>query len=282
MSTGKVTEANWYDYPQYYDLSFRSETRREVRFIEAACRRFCPFPVRRLLEPACGSGRLVRALAARGYDVVGLDICRPALDYLRRRLDARGLKATLIQADMSDFRLPRPVDAAYCTFNSFRHLLTEEQAESHLRCVANSLRVGGIYILGMHLIPTGATDSCVERWSARHGRLQVTVTLRVLKMDWRRRVEQVRVNVLAKTPRSVRRLRSDFPLRLYRARHVRQLFAKVPEFRLLEVYDFWYDIDDPVRLNDELNDAVFILQRVDPSRGTPAGNGRARSGAGRT
>jgi hypothetical protein len=31
---------SWYDYPQYYDLAFRSETRAEADFIEAACRKY--------------------------------------------------------------------------------------------------------------------------------------------------------------------------------------------------------------------------------------------------
>ena len=261
-SRNGVIDANWYEFPHYYDLAFRSETKREADFIEAACRKYCSFRVRHLLEPACGSGRLVCAMAARGYRVTGLDLCGPALDYLRRRLKRRGLKASVLQGDMADFRLAQPVDAAFCTFNSFRHLLTERDAENHLRCVARALRPGGLYILGLHLMPHYASESCIERWTARHGRLHLTVTLRVVHTDWRRRLERVRVNLLARTPTRQRRLRSEFPLRLYRAHQFRRLLAKVPQLRLLEVYDFWYDIDDPVPFNDELADAVFILQKT--------------------
>ena len=53
---------NWYDYPRYYDIAFHSDTKLEADFIEAAGRKYCPFAVRRLLEPACGTGRLVRNL----------------------------------------------------------------------------------------------------------------------------------------------------------------------------------------------------------------------------
>ena len=34
----------WYDHPAYYDLAFRSETTPEADFIEAACRKYCPWP----------------------------------------------------------------------------------------------------------------------------------------------------------------------------------------------------------------------------------------------
>ena len=43
---------------------------------------------------------------------------------------------------MSAFRLSRPVDAAYCTVNTFRHLLTEQAARRHLERLASSLRPG--------------------------------------------------------------------------------------------------------------------------------------------
>lgn len=56
---------NWYDYPQYYDLAFAEETPAEAEFIAAACRKYAVGPVRRLLEPGCGSGRLVCACRAR-------------------------------------------------------------------------------------------------------------------------------------------------------------------------------------------------------------------------
>ncbi|MEY2727890.1 MAG: hypothetical protein RLZZ458_3757, partial [Planctomycetota bacterium] len=32
--------------------------------------------------------------------------------------------------------------------------------------------------------------------------------------------------------------------------------------RLLDVFDFCYDISEPLQLNDELGDAVFVLQRI--------------------
>jgi len=254
-------EADWYDYPQYYDISFRSETRPEADFLEAAFRKYCDFPVRRVLEPACGSGRLVVELAARGYSVVGLDLSRPSLDYLRRRLKRRSLRATTLLRDMAAFRLTRPVDAAFCTFNGFRHLLTEESAQRHLACVADSLRPGGIYVLGFHLLPPDASEECLERWTDRHGGTQVTVTLRVLSADRRRRLERLRVSLLVRTARRTLRLRHEFALRLYTAAQVRRLLAKVPSLELCDVYDFWYEIDHPLKLTNELSDTVFVLRK---------------------
>lgn len=282
-----IVQASWYDHPQYYDIAFRTETRLEADFIEAACRKYCPFPTRRLLEPACGTGRLIAALAARGYRMTGLDLSGPSLEYLRRRLVRRGLHASIYRADMADFRrvsggadipvcaenvdqkgrqecLPQlgPFDAAYCTFDSFRHLLTEQAARRHLECVAESLRPGGIYILGFHLLPLDAAEECIERWTGRHGRTHVSVTLRVLSTDRRRRVETLRVSLLVRSGKKrPLRLRHDFPFRMYTATQFRRLLGKVPRFELCDLYDFWYEIGRPFELNDDLSDAVFILRR---------------------
>jgi SAM-dependent methyltransferase len=256
-----VVEESWYNYPRYYDIAFRSETREEADFIEAACRKYCPFRARRLLEPACGTGRLMTELAARGYTTTGLDQSRPALEYLRRRLARRRLRGTVIEDDMADFRLARPVDAAYNTFDGFRHLLSEASARSHLECVAASLRRGGIYLLGFHLLPPDASEECIERWSERHGGTRVAVTLRVLATDRRRRLETLRVSLKVRSGAKELRLRDDFRFRMYTAAQFRRLLATVPSLELCDVYDFWYEIDNPLKLTNELSDTVFILRK---------------------
>src|SRR5438128_6766137 len=147
MARSRILVANWYDYPQYYDIAFQAHTWREADFIEAACRKYCVFGASQLLEPACGSGRLITELAARGYQVTGFDLSQPALSYLRRRVARRLLHAETFEAQMSNFRLGRLVDAAYCTVNTFRHLLTEQAARGHLECVAGRLRSGGSSLL---------------------------------------------------------------------------------------------------------------------------------------
>jgi SAM-dependent methyltransferase len=261
MTKSQLRQANWYDYPRYYDLAFRSETRREADFIEATARKYCPFQARRLLEPACGTGRLIVELAARGYQMTGFDLAQPPLSYLRRRLARRGLRATLFEGDMADFHLRRPVEVAFCPVNTFRHLLDENAARSHLECIAAALRPGGIYVLGLHLLPPDASEEDCERWTERRGRTQVSVTLRVLETDRRRRIERLRVSLLVRDNGEEIRLRDEFSFRMYTARQFRRLLAAVPSLELCDAYDFWYEIDEPLQLNDDSADTVFVLRR---------------------
>ena len=69
------------------------------------------------------------------------------------------------------------------------------------------------------------------------------------------------MTLLARTKRGEVRAATEFDLRLYTAAQIRNLFKKVPEFELAAVYNFDYEIDRPLRLDNELSDAVFVLRR---------------------
>jgi SAM-dependent methyltransferase len=256
MRRSRVLQANWYDYPQYYDIGFQAYTDLEANFIEAACRRYCRFEARRILEPACGSGRLITEFAARGYEVTGFDLNQRALTYLRQRLARRRLDAQAFEAEMSFFRVGRSVDAAYCMLNTFRHLLSEQAARAHLECIARSVRPGGIYVVGMNLLP-----SVAARWTERRGKTKVTVTERVLRTDHRHRIEHIEACLTASRGSKEFRLRHEYQLRTYTRRQFRRLLASVRSLELCGIYDFPYDVDRPVALKNEIAYAVFVLAR---------------------
>lgn len=266
-----TVSANWYDYPQYFDLVFRDENDDEVAFFKKAFEEHSKIPVKRLFEPGCGGGRLIVDMAAEGYEMTGLDISKPSLQYLKKRLKRRGLSAELIHGDMTSFQLEEPVDAAFCTFNTFRHLLTEEEAVKHLFSVASAIRPGGLYILGFHIIPLDADEECTERWKAKHSSTVVSVTLTVRNFNREARRESMRATLTAKrhakkdgVNKVVKTIRcqTDFDLRLYTVPQVEAMLAKVELFEIAEIYDFDYDIETPRDLDDDLTDALFVLRRV--------------------
>lgn len=259
--------ATWYDHPQYFDMVFRDETDAEVAFFEQAFERFAVGPVKRLIEPGCGSGRLVVGMAARGYDVTGLDLSDPMLRYARSRMRRKKLAGHLVHGDMTDIAheppMDVPYDAAFCTFNTFRHLQNDKNAISHLRSVASHVRAGGLYVLGFHIIPLDADPDCTERWRAVAGGTTVSVTLRVIDFNRRARRETLRVSIKAtKRDGVVERIRSEFPLRLYTVTQVKRLLASVDDvWEVAGVFDFEYEIDEPREMDEELTDAVFVLRR---------------------
>ncbi len=259
--SAKEASKTWYDYPQYYDLGFRDVVHDEAKFLVEAFKKYVPGKTKKIFEPGCGTGRLVFEMASRGYQVTGLDLNANALAYCQKRLERKGLKAKLVQGDMTKFTLPTKFDAAFNTLNTFRHLVSEEQAVDHLNLVADHLKPGGIYVIGFHLLPPDAELYGSERWTAKQGETKINYSLSVMESSRRKRLEHLRITMNIHRPSGKLRLQDEFDLRLYSAAQVKSLFASVPKFELKDVFDFWYDISEPLPLNDDLEDAVFVLQK---------------------
>ena len=257
-----IEKPDWYDYPQYFDLGFQDETEKEVNFLPLAFERFGTGEMKRILEPGCGSGRLVVSLAEKGYDVTGFDLSESMLKFLNKQLAKKKLNATTYIQDMTTFEVDKPYDVVLNTFNTFRHLLTEKAAESHFHAVAKALRPGGLFFFGLHLLPHYADERCIERWTAKTGSTSVTFTLKVTEWDRRKRVETLRISMLIRKPnRDPIRVRSEIYLRTYRVQQLQSLLKKIPELELVECYDFWYEIDEPIKLSRDSSDSLLVFRK---------------------
>lgn len=258
----EVKHGNLYDYPRYYDLIYGSDWKAEFDFLQACFQAYAKRPVRRLFEPACGTGRLMFRFAKVGYEVSGLDLNSRAVDYCNARLERHGFPATAWVGDMSDFRLPRKVDAAFNTVSSFRHLITERTALGHLQCVAESLAKGGLYVLGFHLTPTTGRPLEEESWSARRGHLAVCTHLWTTHRDLKHREEHCSATHDIYTPTKSFRMLDEIVFRTYTLRQFRALLRKTPALEVVETFDFAYEIDNPHKLGSTTEDVVFILRKV--------------------
>lgn len=257
----EIIHGNLYDYPRYYDLVYGSDWKAEFNFLVACFDRFAHRSVRRLFEPACGTGRLVFRLAKAGYQVNGLDLNPRAIEYCNSRLQRHGFPASTWIGDMCDFKLPRKADAAFNTVSSFRHLTTEQAARSHLECMAAAIAKGGLYVLGLHLTPTVGTPLETESWSARRGHLSVCTRLWTVERDLKRRIERCGATYDVYTPTKSLKIIDEVVFRTYTLDQFRRLLRRVPEFEIAETYTFAYNINEPHELGPRSEDVVFVLRK---------------------
>ena len=253
--------ANLYDYPQYYDLIFGSDWKAEFEFLQAVFRQHAQRTVRRVFEPACGTGRLLYRLAKRGYEVSGLDLNEKAVVYCNERLGRHGLPPSATVGDMANFRLPRKVDAAFNMINSFRHMSTELAAHAHLECVSRCLAKGGIYVLGLHLTPTRGEPLEEEEWAARRGNLTIVSHMKTVRRDLRHRIETVRMSFGVYTPTRIFRLIDRIGFRTYTAAQMNDLLHRVPDVSIAATYDFAYRAERPIRVGPATEDVVYVLRK---------------------
>ncbi len=259
----KKLDGDLYDYPAYYDLVFGSDWKAEFDFLVRCFEKHASGRgVQRVFEPACGTGRLLYRLAKAGYDVSGLDLNARAIAYCNARLERHGFSPTCVVGDMTDFRLPRKVDAALNMINSFRHLNTEKAAVDHLECMAKVLRKGGIYVLGLHLTPTRGDPMDEEAWSARRGNLCINTHLLSTERSARFREERFTMTLDVYTPSDSWQLQNEIVFRTYTAKQMADLVHQIGGLQVVETYDFAYNINRPTKIDDETEDVVYVLKRI--------------------
>lgn len=104
----------------------------------------------RLLDAACGTGRHLAELG-RWYQTLGFDQSEAMLRIARRRVEA-----PLWRADLQDFTLAEPVDAATCLFSAIGYLTDEAALRRAADCFAAAIRPGGALLVEPWLT--------LERW----------------------------------------------------------------------------------------------------------------------
>jgi SAM-dependent methyltransferase len=102
--------------------------------------------VHRVLDVACGTGRMAAELTALGYEVVGVDGSPSMLARARRLL---GGKATLLHRQLPELEVPGQFDAAISTFDSLNYLDLPD-LRATVVAVARSLRPGGWFVFDLH------------------------------------------------------------------------------------------------------------------------------------
>ncbi len=170
-----------YTHPLYYDIAFTWDLEREIAFFGRVFEEHVPFPVRRILEPCCGTGRFLLALPRHGYEVTGYDKSQEMLEYARGRIRERGdpSMARAVEGDMTSALFEREYDAALNSINSMGYLLSDDNIVAHLRNTGASLKPGGVYIVHIACAWDGRPDLDHNTWTMERDGVSVTTTWRI-------------------------------------------------------------------------------------------------------
>ena len=175
--------ASLYDYPRYYDALFGWDRGVEADAYDRILRGHRVAPGGRVLEVACGTGRIARKLSRRGWQLTGLDLSSEMLDFLTMRSRDEKLTIDTVCADMCAFSAAVPQDAAVSPLSSFRLLLDDEAARAHLDQMASALVPGGIYVLDTAFGTSGAAEDDLEEWTMEGDGFEVAATPEAVRVS---------------------------------------------------------------------------------------------------
>jgi SAM-dependent methyltransferase len=111
--------------------------------------------------PGCGTGHEVLALAERGFDVVGIDYAEAACAATRARLQQRGARARVVQADVLSWQPDAPFAAIY--EQTCLCALHPDDWQRYAQALHGWLRPGGrLFVLAMQIARPGAAEGLIE------------------------------------------------------------------------------------------------------------------------
>jgi len=190
-----VTRSVYGEHAWLYDAAFSWDVGPEAAWLHG---RLGPAATS-LLEPACGSGRVLVALARRGLRVAGFDASPLMLERAATRFADDGLEQPrLVVADLADcgdLDLGGPFDGAVLPVGTLGYLLTDDAARRHLAGVARHLRPGAKYLVQEQLVDLArhgpAPPGPTSRWDTPSARGTVRCCVSTRSWDARTRREGV-------------------------------------------------------------------------------------------
>jgi SAM-dependent methyltransferase len=112
----------------------------------------------RVLELACGTGRLSIPLLQAGVDLTCVDYSEEMLEVFRKKLEKNHLSCRIANQDMADLSLPGQFDLIFIPFHSFSEILDESKQARALTKIREHLTDTGRFVCTLQN-PTVRTQS---------------------------------------------------------------------------------------------------------------------------
>jgi SAM-dependent methyltransferase len=163
----KVVERTWNEFwAAYWRIERRHSTpgisdwdRQLVSFIGSVCQLS---PGGRILDLGCGGGDQAKVFAHRGYEVVGVDIAPPLIEFAKRQFESEGLRGTFIVGDMRSINYDAEFDACVILSGTFGFF--GDVGDQHLlRSMRQATKVGGRVFISF--LPANRLNRHNRSWS---------------------------------------------------------------------------------------------------------------------
>ena len=105
-----------------------------------------------VLDLGCGTGTLTELMAARGFDMIGVDYSEEMLEIAMETRAESGRDILYLLQDMREFELYGTVRAVISICDSLNYITEEEELEEVFRLVNNYLDPEGVFIFDFNTV----------------------------------------------------------------------------------------------------------------------------------
>lgn len=187
-------------YARYYDLFYsdKNYTEESEYVLSLLKNAGCTQPDR-LLDLGCGTGGHARCFAAKGMDVVGIDLSETSIANADKKAAAMtGTRSpTYHCADIRTFRLGKTFDAVVSLFHVMSYQISDSDIQSAFETARIHLNEGGIFVFDCWHGPGVLTDPPVVRVRRYPTESGEVVRISEPEMDTDRNCVTVHYQVLA-------------------------------------------------------------------------------------
>jgi SAM-dependent methyltransferase len=150
---------SWFDSAYYHKLYAHRSEKEAADFIDELIAELQPAEHAVMLDVGCGNGRHCRQLAAKGFNVMGIDLAFSSIKH------AKKYETPLLHFFQHDMRFPfgnNYYDYVFSFFTSFGYFKDDTENQKVIRNMASALKPGGTLVFDYinaqytaeHLVPS--------------------------------------------------------------------------------------------------------------------------------
>jgi SAM-dependent methyltransferase len=172
-----------YECPEYYDILFGWDRDAEAQTYDRALAEHGIRRGGRLLEVAAGTAQVGVRLAHLGWCVTALDLSEAMLAFASTRAQHSGVRLITQAADMRSFGSIEKFHGALNPMSSFRMLQGDTEVADHLKCMADALMPGSVYLIDMAFGTDGTAESDLDEWVMNRDGITITATTSNVRVE---------------------------------------------------------------------------------------------------
>ncbi|MFX1339159.1 MAG: class I SAM-dependent methyltransferase [Promethearchaeota archaeon] len=257
----------FYRLPKYYDMAFSRDVDGDIKFFQKCFQLYSDVTVKRILEPACGTGILIESFPKFGYYALGYDLSPDMIEYTKERLINAGIfhdKADVLLGDMKNLEFDSKFDAAVVCINSLGYLTCDEDITSHFKVMGKSLKNGGIYIVELSCKCEDIRNEIKtdDKWFVKENGIYIELSWVINRYDVQSKIRHVDFQMIVNENGNQLVVDEVHKLRLWLFDDL-ILFASRGGFQYIGAYNQEYKpITESTPITGELGGLFFIFKNI--------------------